>query len=218
MVKGIWVWFDIKIINDDFLEFQNIFDIRDSFCNPVSYQSAAILDSHFSTFSFKWSLFANHLPPRCCLLWEQVIVARWKIWEGGCMKRILSKLIKQILGLTISVWTSVIVKYPLLLFWIALLSSALTSQYRAAGILWSQGVGNLINKPSRKPKWSLPWPIQQIPHRLPFLASSFPFHIIPCLLDSGVQRYVFVLLLGTICVKCPWKVAKITMQHRLLTL
>lgn len=31
MVKGNWVWFDIKIINDDFLEFQNIFDIRDSF-------------------------------------------------------------------------------------------------------------------------------------------------------------------------------------------
>lgn len=66
MVKGIWVWFDIKIINNDFLEFQNIFDILDSFCNPVSYQSAAILDSHFSTFSFKLSLFAKHFPPRCC--------------------------------------------------------------------------------------------------------------------------------------------------------
>lgn len=111
------------------------------------------------------------------------------------MKSILSKQLKQILGLTISVWTSVIVKYPLLLFWIALLSSALTSQYRAAGILWSQGVGKSINKPSGIPN-----------NRCHDLSSRFhsscPFWLLPFLSTS---YFVFWMRASRdMSMSCPW--------------
>lgn len=65
------------------------------------------------------------------------------------MKRILSKLLKQILGLTICKWTRVIVKYPLLLFWSTLLSSALTSQYCGPRELENRST-NLLGIPNNR--------------------------------------------------------------------